>query len=438
MKGSHYVEDIEKTRSITMASKALTLIGGLLVNVLVRGQEEIRTGFYCSHNGASSSLQVEFLHINPVIEYPGAPISLVISGKAPRLSLGTSYEVDVSNLGTNVDTGDLNQRSTLKFDLCDDFVGVDCSHGTGDSFEGTATWNAFSVSVNEPTNWRVHITNPEHKEGVLCLGGATRAAEESLMGLAEPTAVPAIETSLVNTVNSMPGVSWTAAMSPRFEGYSVADARRIAGGTIMRGHPYFEELPQRKYPKSSIKGSTVVKEGLVSDQRRLRGSSRSSLTSGVVDAAKVFTNRDDDIPAHFDAREAYPQCAEVIGRVRDQSDCGSCWAFGSTEAFNDRRCIKGIKENREETDYLSMLSAEDTTACCHGLFCGLSMGCNGGQPGAAWKWFTKTGVVSGGDFKDEGAGTTCKVQVLRQLGWKNLGLFIYFMKRVLSKYCVCC
>lgn len=37
------------------------------------------------------------------------------------------------------------------------------------------------------------------------------------------------------------------------------------------------------------------------------------------------------------------------------------------------------------------------------------MGCNGGQPGSAWEWFTRTGVVSGGDYGDIGTGTTCKV-----------------------------
>lgn len=41
-----------------------------------------------------------------------------------------------------------------------------------------------------------------------------------------------------------------------------------------------------------------------------------------------------------------------------------------------------------------------------------SMGCNGGQPGSAWKWFTRTGVVSGGDYADIGTGETCKVRWL--------------------------
>lgn len=54
---------------------------------------------------------------------------------------------------------------------------------------------------------------------------------------------------------------------------------------------------------------------------------------------KTFLIAPSSIPESFDARTAWPQCADVIGHVRDQSSCGSCWAFGSTEAFNDRHCI---------------------------------------------------------------------------------------------------
>ena len=35
------------------------------------------------------------------------------------------------------------------------------------------------------------------------------------------------------------------------------------------------------------------------------------------------------------------------------------------------------------------------------------MGCNGGQPSGAWNWFTKQGVVSGGDYAAMNTGTTC-------------------------------
>jgi len=56
-----------------------------------------------------------------------------------------------------------------------------------------------------------------------------------------------------------------------------------------------------------------------------------------------------------------------------------------------------------------MFSSMDTAGCCKGIFCGLSMGCGGGQPRAALKWMTRTGVVTGGDYFDrELASDGCK------------------------------
>jgi len=44
------------------------------------------------------------------------------------------------------------------------------------------------------------------------------------------------------------------------------------------------------------------------------------------------------IPDSFDSRDAWPGC-DSIKEIRDQSTCGSCWAFGAAEAMSDRWCI---------------------------------------------------------------------------------------------------
>eukprot|EP00662_Eupelagonemidae_sp_cell21_P003807 gene3807-63687_t len=44
------------------------------------------------------------------------------------------------------------------------------------------------------------------------------------------------------------------------------------------------------------------------------------------------------LPTDFDPRTQWPKCT-VIGKVRNQAGCGSCWAFAATESFESRRCI---------------------------------------------------------------------------------------------------
>eukprot|EP00729_Bicosta_minor_P001000 gene1000-5641_t len=45
------------------------------------------------------------------------------------------------------------------------------------------------------------------------------------------------------------------------------------------------------------------------------------------------------VPDAFDSAVNWPKCAKVISDIRDQSNCGCCWAFSSAEAASDRLCI---------------------------------------------------------------------------------------------------
>ncbi|KAL9874049.1 cathepsin B [Glossina fuscipes] len=93
------------------------------------------------------------------------------------------------------------------------------------------------------------------------------------------------------------------------------------------------------------------------------------------------------IPEDFDSRKQWPHCP-TIWEIRDQGSCGSCWAFGAVEAMSDRVCI-------HSNGTLNFhFSADDLVSCCH--TCGF--GCNGGFPGAAWGYWVRKGIVSGGPY----------------------------------------
>ncbi|CAG5132184.1 unnamed protein product [Candidula unifasciata] len=94
-----------------------------------------------------------------------------------------------------------------------------------------------------------------------------------------------------------------------------------------------------------------------------------------------------ELPENFDPRVQWPYCPS-LNEIRDQGDCGSCWAFGAVEAMTDRICIK----SKGKTQF--HVSAEDLMTCCH--ICGF--GCSGGYPAMAWYYYRLEGLVSGGQY----------------------------------------
>ncbi|CAK5044025.1 unnamed protein product [Meloidogyne enterolobii] len=105
----------------------------------------------------------------------------------------------------------------------------------------------------------------------------------------------------------------------------------------------------------------------------------------------------------FDSRKQWPQCADIINIVRNQGQCGDCWAVASSSTFTDRYCIerakKGLKTPVSDPDNQS---SDDEILSCTSP----TSGCvNGGSPPDAWQYMKNSGVVSGSNFEQK---TGCK------------------------------
>jgi len=97
------------------------------------------------------------------------------------------------------------------------------------------------------------------------------------------------------------------------------------------------------------------------------------------------------IPAAFDSRTQWPG---LIHPIRNQAQCGSCWAFSASEALSDRFAIATGKAS-------PVLSPEDLVSCDT-----TDMGCQGGRLQSAWTYLQNTGIVTDACFPyGAGAGT---------------------------------
>lgn len=166
------------------------------------------------------------------------------------------------------------------------------------------------------------------------------------------THMPSISDEMISYINSVQN-TWVAGKNSRFENADTNSVKQLLG-TVLKT-PEWMKLPQKDF---SMYGAP-------------------------------------ELPQSFDSREAWPKCTS-IREVRDQSNCGSCWAFGAVTAMSDRICIASGQQRQDR------LSAEDLLTCC-GFQCG--MGCNGGFPSGAWSYWVHSGIVTGDTY---GGNVWCK------------------------------
>jgi len=159
----------------------------------------------------------------------------------------------------------------------------------------------------------------------------------------------------IQEINSRPGQTWVAGVNPRFEGLTVGQAKALLG------------------VKLDVNAKVNCTHTPVLDY--------------------------DNVPTSFDCRTQWPK---FIHPIRDQGQCGSCWAFAASESFSDRLAIATNGSTNE------VLSPEELVSCDDK---GEDQGCDGGYPGDAFDYMQHTGLPSESCYKYTSGGGdtgTCK------------------------------
>jgi cathepsin B len=88
----------------------------------------------------------------------------------------------------------------------------------------------------------------------------------------------------------------------------------------------------------------------------------------------------ESIPSSFDARTQWPG---AVHPIRDQEQCGSCWAFGATDALSDRFAIQTNLSTNVVLSPQQLVSCDNKNG---------NLGCDGGYLIVAWDYLQQTGV----------------------------------------------
>jgi len=130
----------------------------------------------------------------------------------------------------------------------------------------------------------------------------------------------------------------------------------------------FDVLDYENHPfKDMTKGEIVHKLGLMRDYTAQK-------------KQIIYGNKNEDLPENFHYKDKWPQC---FHQIRDQQQCGSCWAFAASEVVSDRFCISS------NSAVNVVLSPQDLISCDKQDF-----GCEGGYVDKSWDYIRDHGIVT--------------------------------------------
>ncbi|XP_055349506.1 cathepsin B-like cysteine proteinase 1 [Paramacrobiotus metropolitanus] len=98
----------------------------------------------------------------------------------------------------------------------------------------------------------------------------------------------------------------------------------------------------------------------------------------------------DAVPLCFDARDKWPKC-QSIREIRDQGQCGTCWAVAAASVLSDRLCIASGQNDQTFVSalHLAACSSPEQTGCDN---------CNsGGNVVSAYQYTARYGYITGGN-----------------------------------------
>ncbi|KAL9643766.1 hypothetical protein ABK040_016068 [Willaertia magna] len=173
-------------------------------------------------------------------------------------------------------------------------------------------------------------------------------------------ATPAIHFDLIKQINRNKDSTWKAGINKKFIGKSVADVKRLLGVKGLKPTIRFEE------------------EKLALIERYNKAKKYFIEKFGFEEAAKRYPAL--ALPDNFDSRQKWPTC---IHAIRNQEQCGSCWAFSASEVLSDRFCIdsNGKVNVTLSPQYLVSCDSYD-------------LGCDGGNLNTVWSWMKSYGIVT--------------------------------------------